>query len=149
VALHVTFELTFFLNRCRCGSIGNYSLFFYCCGRCRLLGPTPLWSPLMLTLPIYYPFHCWLLATLGNLDISINGCLGHLFLCIVFISILTVFAVCGLLRCWCSSQFVVALAFRRSAQFQTRLCEYTFYDSLLWPLATQHNLELAFASIIL
>ena len=28
MVLHVTFELTFFLNRCRCGAIGTYSLFF-------------------------------------------------------------------------------------------------------------------------
>ena len=95
--------------------------------------------------------HCWLLATLGSPDISIYGCLGRLLLFIIFISILTALGVCGLLRRWCSSQFVVALAFRRSAQLRTRLCEYNFSPLLLllWPLAVHHNSELAIASIIL
>ena len=119
------------------------------CGCCSLLGHTQLRCPLILTLLIYHPFHCWFLATLGGLVISIYGCIGRLILFIVFISILTALAICGLLRRWCSSLFVVALAFRRSATFWTHLCKYTFYDLLLWPLATQHNFELLFASIIL
>ena len=140
--------IPFFLNRCRCGAIGNYSLFFIVAaavGRWDLhhFGPHNFDSTCLLS-------SLRLLATLGAAQTSqFTAASAVYYYFIIFISILTALAVCGLLRRWCSSQFVVALAFRRSAQLRTRLCEYTFSPLLLWPLAVQHNFELAIASIIL